>query len=198
MTSRNFQPENPSWFVPRTYGIGWDLNFGAVAVKLGLIRPDDSLPDLEAYIPESTRKVVRWSPWAATAAAAATSALLARHPRAATQWTLGGRAKKYASGRVAAATWLGVSAVAAVPSAVVARRSEPGAQVTAAATTLGLDTLVILSALAALRDAASPGRRQPVAAAAPALALLVTGGVFVGTVRRALEGVSRSLRSQRA
>ena len=43
---RGFEPENPHLLVPRAVGIGWDLNLGAVAVRLGLIRPDDSLPDL--------------------------------------------------------------------------------------------------------------------------------------------------------
>lgn len=33
-----FEPENPALFIPRTWGIGWDLNVGAVAVKLGLVR----------------------------------------------------------------------------------------------------------------------------------------------------------------
>lgn len=38
---RWWDPTNPRIFVPRVWGIGWDVNFGAVAVKLGLIRPDD-------------------------------------------------------------------------------------------------------------------------------------------------------------
>jgi hypothetical protein len=29
------------WLVPRTWGIGWDVNFGAIAVSLGVVRPDD-------------------------------------------------------------------------------------------------------------------------------------------------------------
>jgi len=38
---RWWDPTNPAIFVPRVWGIGWDINFGAIAVKLGLIRPDD-------------------------------------------------------------------------------------------------------------------------------------------------------------
>ncbi|MDY5839286.1 MAG: DUF5808 domain-containing protein [Corynebacterium camporealensis] len=39
LSLRSFEPENPKLFVPRRFGIGWDLNFGAVAAKLGIIRP---------------------------------------------------------------------------------------------------------------------------------------------------------------
>lgn len=38
---RWWDPTNPRIFVPRVWGIGWDINFGAVAVKTRLIRPDD-------------------------------------------------------------------------------------------------------------------------------------------------------------
>lgn len=47
---RVFDPESPRLFVPRSFGWGWELNLGAVAAKLGLIRPDDTVEDLEAYI----------------------------------------------------------------------------------------------------------------------------------------------------
>lgn len=36
-----WDPLNPRVFTPRVFGIGWTVNFGAVAVKLGLVRPDD-------------------------------------------------------------------------------------------------------------------------------------------------------------
>jgi len=48
---RWWDPMNPNILVPRVFGLGWDLNLGAVAVKLGLIKPDDedtpfeSVPD---------------------------------------------------------------------------------------------------------------------------------------------------------
>jgi hypothetical protein len=38
---RLWDPLNPRVFVPRLFGFGWTLNFAAVAVKLGLVRPDD-------------------------------------------------------------------------------------------------------------------------------------------------------------
>lgn len=41
IASRIWNPTDPRIFVPKFLGIGWDINFGAIAVKLGLIRPDD-------------------------------------------------------------------------------------------------------------------------------------------------------------
>lgn len=38
--SRWWDPRSDRVFVPRVWGIGWDLNFGAIAVRLGLIEPD--------------------------------------------------------------------------------------------------------------------------------------------------------------
>lgn len=35
-----WDPTSDAIFVPRTFGAGWDLNLGAVAVRLGLIEPD--------------------------------------------------------------------------------------------------------------------------------------------------------------
>ena len=48
---RWWDPMNPNLLVPRVFGVGWDLNFAAAAVGLGLIKPDDedapfeSVPD---------------------------------------------------------------------------------------------------------------------------------------------------------
>lgn len=41
IASRMWDPMNPRVLVPRIWGAGWDINFGALAVKLGLVRPDD-------------------------------------------------------------------------------------------------------------------------------------------------------------
>ena len=35
-----WNPRDPRLFVPRVFGLGWSLNFGAAAVRLGLIEPD--------------------------------------------------------------------------------------------------------------------------------------------------------------
>jgi hypothetical protein len=41
VASRWWDPRDPHLFVPRLFGIGWTVNFGAAAVGLGLVRPDD-------------------------------------------------------------------------------------------------------------------------------------------------------------
>ena len=40
--SRLWNPADPRIFMPRLFGVGWTVNFGAIAVKLRLIRPDDT------------------------------------------------------------------------------------------------------------------------------------------------------------
>ena len=36
-----FDPSNPHLIIPRVFGLGWTVNMGAVAVRLGLLNPDD-------------------------------------------------------------------------------------------------------------------------------------------------------------
>jgi hypothetical protein len=38
---RWWNPLDPRIFVPRVFGLGWDINFGALAVRTHLVRPDD-------------------------------------------------------------------------------------------------------------------------------------------------------------
>ena len=40
IVSRWWNPRNPHVLVPRVFGLGWDLNFGAISVRLHLIAPD--------------------------------------------------------------------------------------------------------------------------------------------------------------
>jgi hypothetical protein len=48
---RIWNPADPRIFTPRLFGVGWTINFGAVAVKIGLIRPDDSGDEAFRRIP---------------------------------------------------------------------------------------------------------------------------------------------------
>jgi len=41
VASRWWNPLDPRLFTPRLFGIGWTINFASIAVRLGLIRPDD-------------------------------------------------------------------------------------------------------------------------------------------------------------
>lgn len=51
-----------SLFIPRVFGMGADLNIGALAVKLGLLRPDDIDDDVIAAIPSRSQHLARAVP----------------------------------------------------------------------------------------------------------------------------------------
>lgn len=84
---RMFEPENPNLLVPRTVGAGWSLNMGAVAVRLGLLRPDDSVPDLVDHTPPTTIKALRAGPLVgATAVTLARITSARRHDQLPINW----------------------------------------------------------------------------------------------------------------
>lgn len=41
VAARMWNPSDPRVLTPRLFGVGWTVNFGALAVRLGLMRPDD-------------------------------------------------------------------------------------------------------------------------------------------------------------
>ncbi len=106
---RGFEPENPKLWVPRTVGAGWNLNLGTVAVKLGLLRPDDSIPGLDTYFPQGIRHFFQWAPWAGAAAGASTALMLKDFPRVASNWSLSAHARRYMPGWASAALSTGVA-----------------------------------------------------------------------------------------
>jgi hypothetical protein len=73
--SRVWDPANPHLFVPRLFGVGWALNLGAVAVRAGLIRPDDADADVLRSIPERDLSAARLVPLIVAGATAAALAL---------------------------------------------------------------------------------------------------------------------------
>lgn len=76
--SRVWDPANPRLFVPRLFGVGWSVNLGAVAVRAGLIRPDDADADVLRSIPERDLSAATCVPLIVAGATAATLALLWR------------------------------------------------------------------------------------------------------------------------
>ncbi len=52
--NRLWNTEDPRIFMPRLFGLGWTVNFGALAVKLHLIRPDDTGDESFERIPAAT------------------------------------------------------------------------------------------------------------------------------------------------
>lgn len=57
MAERMWNPADPRVFMPRLFGVGWTLNFGAIAVKLGLIRPDDAADEAYERVPGGVVRV---------------------------------------------------------------------------------------------------------------------------------------------
>ena len=53
LSERIWNPADPRIFMPRLFGVGWTINFGALAVKLGLLRPDDAGEDAYERIPHA-------------------------------------------------------------------------------------------------------------------------------------------------
>ncbi|MCG2799669.1 MAG: hypothetical protein L6367_14180 [Cellulomonas sp.] len=91
--SRTWDPTNPQLIVPRLFGLGWTLNLGALAVRAGLIRPDDAGDDVLAHIPPRELEVARTVPLAIARATATALALVWRGlpPTVASGFGIGGR-----------------------------------------------------------------------------------------------------------
>lgn len=121
--SRTWDPANPDLLVPRLFGIGWTLNLGAVAVRAGLIRPDDTDDDVLARIPERDLRQVQAVPLVVAGAAAAAAALAWRDlpPTVASGFGIGGRAR----GRAPRWLLLLVVGLGAVPAVWAQRRDIP-------------------------------------------------------------------------
>lgn len=89
--ARIWDPTNPKLFVPRAFGLGWRLNVGALAVKLGWLRPDDVDADVVAAIPEEVRRLQRVLPYLAAGEATLYALLAARKERVPRHWDAVGR-----------------------------------------------------------------------------------------------------------
>lgn len=225
-TLQTFEPENPSLLTPGATGVGWDLNTGAIAAKLGLIRPDDSLPDMEQYIPKGYRRALRYLPFAGLGVIGLLAKSVSRHEHVASNWSASGYPKSYGSGKLAAGTLL---AVGAIPLLVMrlaretsgssihdysisgrmakAKRQAAGsespaggsvsASVIAGANAVGVQTLAVLAGAAILRERKSRGKRQPLILLAPISFPLVTLGILIAVVKSTLSSINKSLRRQR-
>lgn len=198
---RGFEPENPDLLVPRTVGAGWDLNIGAVAVRLGLIRPDDSLPDLAGHIPPTVTAALRTAPvlGGAVVTVAGVRAAMA-HDRLPSNWGITLRPTRWARGPAAMAAPVLLSAGAGIWARLSSRRGDEGAaevDVTSSAQALGLQATALLLIAAATRHAENPQASRLLPAAGLIAAPAVTTGVLVGTVRSALNNLDRTLRATR-
>lgn len=71
---RAYDMENPRLITPRVFGIGAGINIGALAVKLGLLRPDDLDDEVIAAIPASVWTALKVIPVAMTGVTAVAGA----------------------------------------------------------------------------------------------------------------------------
>ncbi|WP_246821081.1 hypothetical protein [Corynebacterium sp. HMSC073D01] len=131
------------------YGLGWNLNLGKVAVATGLIRPDDSLPGLEAHIPARVSQALTWAPLAGAALAAVAGHFVGmRDVTLPTHWGLDLRPDRLITARPAAAVPVLLSVGLATWTLIDARHNRK-VDVSLSAQTLGLEAFC-LAALAEL------------------------------------------------
>jgi hypothetical protein len=57
LAERMWNPTDPRIFMPRLFGVGWTFNFGAIAVRLGLLRPDDAGDEAYERVPAAAVRV---------------------------------------------------------------------------------------------------------------------------------------------
>jgi hypothetical protein len=143
--SRIWNPLDRRVFVPRPLGIGWTINFGALAVLTHIVRPDDEDVPFGAVPPR-----IVWATLAAPLAALTVFAVLAavnwaRLPALVPMhWGISGHADGYWS-RGASLVFLSVLAVVPVAEAVWLhlRRRPPFTRVVASALSLSVTTLAL-------------------------------------------------------
>lgn len=179
-----WNPRDERLFVPRVFGLGWALNFGAVAVKLGLIEPDAEDEPFE-NTPTSALRTAALVPAALTAAVVAH--YVVRGPglpdRLPNQLDAAGRASDWIPTPAAAALDIAVAAVpTAWAGALVA--SGRGGPRTAGAVAAATTAAAISAWLTVWRTAATDGKARPWAGPlALAAAWLPSGAVLFALAR---------------
>lgn len=173
--SRAFDPADPRILVPRIMGAGWRLNYGALAVRLGLIRPDDLDAEVLAAIPPRVRAVTRAIPLVAAAKTAVwVCAAWRSGGRVPSNWDAAGRVTAWADRRAGllplaaiagAAAWWGTREDHS-PEDLLVRRAMAAA---AGATTTAIGALTVWT----MRDPDSPHRAAPLAAVVPVVTAAV-------------------------
>ncbi|MER5478770.1 DUF5808 domain-containing protein [Streptomyces sp. NPDC002734] len=178
--SRVWNPADPRLVVPRLFGLGWSLNLGAFAVRLGLIRPDDMGHDVLEGIPARNLRLARSVPLVIAGATAAATAFTWRSlPRTvASGFGPGGRAR----GRASRTSILGMVAIGAVPALWSQRPAVATEEALVRAATATSLAVISASAVAAtVADARHAGDRWGLltAGAVPVAALASMGVVLL-------------------
>lgn len=136
-----WNPADERLFLPRAIGWGWDLNFGAVAVRLGLIEPDaEAVPFTST--PKSAFRVAAVVPLGLAAATALHYLVRGRSlpARLPSHWGVSGQPDRWVSKRAAGVIDVGTTLAAAAVAGWAATATRPTASRTgalAAATLMG-------------------------------------------------------------
>lgn len=157
LMSRVWNPGDPRVWMPRMFGVGWTLNLGAVAVKLGLARPDDFDEDPFA---QASAWSIRFSIGVPMVCASALLALVvcswdALPARVPTHWGVVGAPDGWAPKALALGALLAVGMVPViVGSASMLRADRPARRRVATAVGLTFTTVLALGiAILTVRDA---------------------------------------------
>jgi uncharacterized membrane protein len=126
IAERLWNPADPRVFVPRLFGVGWTLNFGALAVKLGLMRPDDTAEETFDRVPSFVANAVLAVPAALAGACVVLVAVAWRSlpPQVPVHWGLSGAPDRWASKGAAFGTLLALGvAPVVIACAALCRRA---------------------------------------------------------------------------
>jgi Predicted membrane protein len=179
-----WNPRDERLFVPRVFGLGWALNFGAVAVKLGLIEPDAEDEPFESTPPAAFRR-------AALVPAALTAAVVAHYvvrgpglpDRLPNQLDVAGRASDWIPTPAAAAIDIAVAAAPTAWAGLLVGSGKTGPR-TAGAIAAATTAASISAWLTVWRTAATDGKARPWAGPLVlAAAWLPAGAVLFGLAR---------------
>lgn len=186
--SRIFDPADSRIVVPRVLGAGWRLNYGALAVRLGLLRPDDYDEEVLAHIPDQVTRVTRALPWIVVAKTAIWAAVAWRTgEKVPSKWDVAGRVTGWSDRRVV------LPALAAIATGAACWSTRADASVgdrlvrQALATSTGATTAAI--AVITAWTAQHPEERHPEVAAVAIAPWLVTGATLVLPVRAGLRAL---------
>jgi hypothetical protein len=179
-----WNPRDERIFVPRVFGLGWAVNIGAVAVKLGLIEPDAEDEPFESTPVTALRRglVV---PALLSVAVVAHYALRGRGlpDRLPNQADLAGRVGSWTSKPVAAVTDIAVAVVPTAWAAVTVGRGGTGAQAAGSLAT-ATGAAAVAAGLTLWRAAALDGRSRPwFGPALAGLLWLPSGAVLLALAR---------------
>lgn len=187
-----WNPRDERLFVPRVFGLGWTLNMGAAAVKLGLIEPDAE-DEPFASTPTPAFRAALVAPVLLTVAVAAHYAFRWRGlpERLPSQLGAAGQVDRWTPKAIAAAVDV---SVAAAPTAWAAWQARNGATGATAAGSVAAATASAATAagLTLWRAAATDGRARPwVGPGLAALLWLPSGAVLLALARAGREAEQR-------